>query len=136
MEPFSSHESVTDRYVLTCCWWRLIWMEPTQRSGRREYPNRSFPVCDFDERYEYRPVNCLGPTITQAYLFPILNSITMRFSLFAVLSGLAALTVANPLPAENVQRDAPSEDVSGPTADLWTVTLAAKQRMFTVMTGA
>ena len=112
MEPFGSHESVTDRYVLTCCRWRLIWMEPTQRSGRREYPSRSFPVCDFDERYEYRPVNCLGPTITQAYLFPILNSITMRFSLFAVLSGLAALTVANALPAENVQRDAPSEDVS------------------------
>ena len=37
----------------------------------------------------------------------------MRFSLFAVLSGLAALAVVHALPVEN----APSEDVSGPSGD-------------------
>ena len=34
----------------------------------------------------------------------------MRFSLFAVLSGLAALAVVNALPAEKLQRDIPSEN--------------------------
>ena len=34
----------------------------------------------------------------------------MRFSFFAVLSGLAALAVVSALPAENLQRDVPSED--------------------------
>ncbi|KAF8137386.1 hypothetical protein EV363DRAFT_1446248 [Boletus edulis] len=37
----------------------------------------------------------------------------MRFSLFAVLSGLAALAVVGALPTEN----APSEDVSHPKMD-------------------
>ena len=47
----------------------------------------------------------------------------MRFSLFAVLSGLAALAVVNALPAENVQRDTPSKDVP-PSTD-FAVSLAA-----------
>ena len=34
----------------------------------------------------------------------------MRFSFFAVLSGLAALAVVSALPAENLQRDVSSED--------------------------
>ena len=41
--------------------------------------------------------------------FHIPNSITMRFSFFAVLSGLAALTVVNALPVENLQHDGSSE---------------------------
>ena len=41
----------------------------------------------------------------------------MRFSLFAVLSGLAALAVVSAMPAANLQRDVPSEDVNGPTND-------------------
>ena len=36
----------------------------------------------------------------------------MRFSFFAVLSGLAALTVVNALPADNLQARNPSEGVS------------------------
>ncbi|KAF8555493.1 hypothetical protein OG21DRAFT_1521738 [Imleria badia] len=35
----------------------------------------------------------------------------MRFSCFAVLSGLAALVVVNALPADNLQRRVPSEDM-------------------------
>jgi hypothetical protein len=38
----------------------------------------------------------------------------MRFSLFAILSGLAALAVVSALPVENLQRDVPFEDVSVP----------------------
>ena len=34
----------------------------------------------------------------------------MRFSFFAVLSGLVTLVVVNALPAENLQRDVPSEE--------------------------
>jgi hypothetical protein len=55
-----------------------------------------------------RPVNCISDPAHQAPelttpRFPILNSITMRFSLFAVLSGLAALAVVSALPTENVE---------------------------------
>ena len=39
----------------------------------------------------------------------------MRFSLFAILSSLAALTVVSALPAENLQRDVPPE-VNVPTS--------------------
>ncbi|KAF8555489.1 hypothetical protein OG21DRAFT_1483841 [Imleria badia] len=35
----------------------------------------------------------------------------MRFSFFAFLSGLAALAVGNALPAENLERGAPSDDM-------------------------
>ncbi|KAF8555496.1 hypothetical protein OG21DRAFT_1507652 [Imleria badia] len=38
----------------------------------------------------------------------------MRCSLFAVLSGLGALAVVNALPAENLQRSVPSEDIICP----------------------
>ena len=41
----------------------------------------------------------------------------MRFSFFAVLSGLATLAVVNALPAENLQRGAPSKDISKLTKD-------------------
>ena len=34
----------------------------------------------------------------------------MRFSFFAALSALAALAIVNGLPAENLQRDVPSEE--------------------------
>ena len=34
----------------------------------------------------------------------------MRFNLFAVLSGLAALAIVNALPAENLQRGTPEPD--------------------------
>ena len=36
----------------------------------------------------------------------------MRFSLFAVLSGLAALAAVSALPADTLQRDAPPEDAT------------------------
>lgn len=41
----------------------------------------------------------------------------MRFSLIAVLSGLAALSIVSALPAENLQRGVPSVDVSEPVQD-------------------
>ena len=37
----------------------------------------------------------------------------MHFSLFAILSGLAALAVVGALPAENLQRGAPSANGGG-----------------------
>ncbi|KAF8137389.1 hypothetical protein EV363DRAFT_1156586 [Boletus edulis] len=38
----------------------------------------------------------------------------MRFSLFAVLSGLAALAVVSALPSGNLQPEVPSGDVNRP----------------------
>ena len=50
--------------------------------------------------------------LSSNFSFHILNLISMRFSFFAVLSGLAALAVVSALPAENLQRDVPSEDIN------------------------
>ncbi|KAF8438207.1 hypothetical protein L210DRAFT_3647187 [Boletus edulis BED1] len=41
----------------------------------------------------------------------------MRFSLFAVLSGLAALAVVSALPSGNLQPEVPSGDVNRPAQD-------------------
>ena len=50
--------------------------------------------------------------LSLTFSFHIPNLITMRFSFFAVLSGLAALAVVSALPAENLQRDVPSKDIN------------------------
>ena len=54
----------------------------------------------------------VNPPPSSTFSFDIHNLISMRFSFFAVLSGLAALTVVNALPAENLQRDGPFEDTN------------------------
>ena len=46
----------------------------------------------------------VNPPPSSTFSFHIHNLISMRFSLFTVLSGLAALAVVSALPAENLQR--------------------------------
>ena len=54
----------------------------------------------------------VNPPPSSTFSFHIHNLISMRFSLFTVLSGLAALAVVSALPAENLQRDVPFEDTN------------------------
>ena len=54
----------------------------------------------------------VNPPPSSTFSFDIHNLISMRFSLFAVLSGLAALAVVNALPVESLPRNVPSEDTN------------------------
>ena len=79
----------------------------------------------FVDTYKYVLLSAsVHQALEPTHILPTLNLITMRFSLFAVLSGLAALAVVSALPAElNLKRDFPFEDVDGPTVDCCSVSL-------------